>query len=233
MKNGTSRLANDIPSSCNSLALPILTGLILFNKPIMTSFPDVDSERYLSPQTSSSLPATAKGPRQYVGTVFVWGNNDFLNDIKLNQDVTVQSVQIAWALSLRAYLSEEIISVARLTASHRVSLNSCSKATDIIDLSDASLSQYHTLVERQSGRYSPDLERLLTLRDIEEYRVNTAVLLCSEASASCGRSDEARSSGLEYRYHRDVYKVCPSQLALDLNHMKSDALGPMYGACPV
>lgn len=194
----------------------------------MTSFPDVDSERCLFPQNSSSLPATTKGPGQYVGTVFVLGNKVFLNGVKLNQDLTVQSVQIAWALLLRAYLSEEIISVARLTASHRGSLDSCSKATDIIDVSDASLSQYHTLVERQSGKYSPDLERLLTLRDVEENRVNTAIFLCSEASASCGQSDEAQSSGLEYRYHQDVYKVCISQVTLDLNHMKSGDLGPMY-----
>lgn len=200
----------------------------------MTSFPDVDTERYLSPQNPSSPPAaTTKGPGQYVGTVSVLGNKDLLNGIKLNQDVTVQSVQMAWALLLRAYLSEEVISFARLTASHRGSLDSCSKATAIIDVSDASLSQYHTLVERQSGKYSPDLERLLTLRDVEENRVNTAVFLCSEASASCERPDEARRSGLEYRYHRNLYKVCPSQVTLDLNHVRSGALGPMYGACPV
>ena len=196
----------------------------------MGSFGDVDSERYLSQANSSSPPAgRTERLGQYVGTVSVFENKDFLNGMKFIQDLSVQSVQIAWALLLRAYLCEERISVARLTASHGGSLDSYSKTAGIIDVSEASLCQYHALVERQSGKYSPDLERVLVPCDIEENRVDTAVFLCSEASASCGWSDGSRASGLEYRYNRVVYKVCPSQVLLDLNHVKSGALGPMYG----
>lgn len=200
----------------------------------MRSFQDVDGERNLSQENSSSPPAgRTKRPRQYVGTVSVFESNDCLNGMKFIQDLSVQSVQLGWALLLRAYLSEETISVARLTASHGDSLDSCSKTTDIIDISEASICQYQALVERQSGKYSPDSERVLTPCDGEENRVNTAVFLCSEASASCGWSDEARSSGLQYRYLRVVYKVCLSQVVLDLNHVRSGARGPMYGASRV
>ena len=200
----------------------------------MGSFGDVDSERYLSRANSSSPPAgRTERPRQYVGTVSVFETEDFFNGMKLIQDLSVQSVQIAWALLLRSYLSEERISVARLTASHGDSLDSCSKTADIVNVSEASLCQYQALLERQSGNYSPDSERVLTLCDVEENRVDTAIFLCSEASASCGWSDESRGSGLEYRYNRVVYKVCSSQVVLDLNHVRSSALGPMYGACRV
>ena len=140
-------------------------------------------------------------------------------------------MQIAWALLLRAYLSEETVSVARLTASYRGSLDGCSKTADIIDVSEASLCQYQALVERQSGKHSPDSERILTMRDVEQNLIHTAVVLCSKASAGCGWSDESRGSGLEYRYNRVVYKVGPSQILLDLNHMGSGALERMHGAC--
>ncbi len=200
----------------------------------MRSFQDVDGERNLSQEDSSSPPAgRIKRPGQYVGTVSVFESRNCLNGMKLIQDLSVQSVQLAWALLLRAYLSEEIISVARLTASQGGSLDGGPKTTDIIDVSEASIYQYQALVERQSGKYKPDLERVLTPCDVEENRVNTAVFLCSAASASCGWSDETRSSGLEYRYHRVVYKVCLSQVVLELNHVRSGASGPTYGDCRV
>ena len=141
---------------------------------------------------------------QHVGLVSVRAPKAPHSGIKFNQVLSLQSVQAAWALLLRAYLSKEVVSFAQVTTSYDGRASVKSSARELLDTTEAALCQYQSIGERQQGDLGPDLVLSLTQHDVESGRVNTAVVVDLQNSDS---PDETQSLGLSYRHGRALYEV--------------------------
>lgn len=173
------------------------------------SFPNGIADRRSLVRDDSSCATAARGsvPTKQIGTVPVLHHNNSFLETKVGQRLSVEVLQTAWAILLRTYLFEDVITYAYMTASDAGTSNLGPKQGFLVDVAKASLYQYRSLAERQTGEYGPDSIQPLTLRDVEDNHINMAMSLFTYASPNSMPPSGTQSSGHLYQYGGTLYEV--------------------------
>lgn len=175
----------------------------------MMSFLNGIADRRSLVREDCSCATVARGSSstKQLGTVSVLHHNNSFLETKVGQRLSVELLQTAWAILLRTYLFEDVITYAYMTASDAGTSNLGPKQGYLIDIAKASLYQYRSVAERQIGEYGPDSRRTLTLRDVEDNHINMAMSLFTYASPNSMPTNEKQSSGYLYQYDGTLYEV--------------------------
>ena len=123
----------------------------------------------------------------------------------------VRSIQVAWSLLLRSYLSKDAVSFAGVKISHGGTVLVESSADHVLNATEACLYQYQPMPEHQIGDDGFCLIRSLKQDDVGSGRVNTA--LCLDCQPS-GKPKATENLGLVYRYNGFQYEVSHSLFVL-------------------